>query len=106
MPAMQAASMPPATPRKPVTDSYFGVNVADPYRWLEDPADPSVQAWSDAQNRFARSHLDAIESREALHKRVHDLLEDPSPSYFGLVDRRGHLFGLKLAPPSSNPCSY
>ena len=34
----------PATPRKPVTDTYNGVAVVDDYRWLEASADPEVQA--------------------------------------------------------------
>ena len=35
----------PATPQRPVTDTYFGKSVVDNYRWLEDTNSPEVQAW-------------------------------------------------------------
>ncbi|HEX8793632.1 MAG TPA: prolyl oligopeptidase family serine peptidase [Polyangiaceae bacterium] len=93
----------PATPQKPVIDTYFGTQVTDPYRWLEDARDPEVQAWSDAQNVYARAHLDAIPSRQALHGRLHDLMSEPSPNYFGLTYRGGKLLALELLPPKQQP---
>ena len=33
----------PATPKRPVTDSYFGVRVTEDYRWLENWNDPAVK---------------------------------------------------------------
>jgi len=86
-----------------VVDSYAGTQVTDDYRWLEDPKDPAVQAWSDAQNAFARSHLDAIPSRAALRARLGDLIGEPSPRYFGLGYRGGKLFALELLPPKQQP---
>lgn len=48
---MSAPSLaaPPDTPKRPVTDKYHGVEVVDPYRWLENAKDPEVRKWSDAQ---------------------------------------------------------
>ena len=43
----------PETPRKPVTEEYHGIQVEDPYRWLEDAKDPLVREWTDAQNRLS-----------------------------------------------------
>jgi prolyl oligopeptidase len=37
-------------PREPVSDVYHQVAVADPYRWLENGADPKVSAWSAAED--------------------------------------------------------
>ena len=45
---------PPVFPKGDTTDVIQGVKVADPYRALEDAADPKVKAWSDAQN--VRTH--------------------------------------------------
>ncbi len=45
----------PATPKKPVTDTYQGVQVVDEYRWLENGSDPAVKKWAEAQNEFARA---------------------------------------------------
>jgi hypothetical protein len=36
---------PPVAAVRVVTDEYFGVKVADPYRYMEDLANPEVAAW-------------------------------------------------------------
>jgi len=56
------------------SDVHFGVTVADPYRWLEDGKSPEVQAWLGAENKLARSYLDALPGRAALEKRFGQLL--------------------------------
>ena len=88
----------PPTPRRPVVDTYHGVEVVDDYRWLEDRADPEVRAWSDAQNRVTRAHLDALPAHPILRERVADLL-GTSVRYGPIGWRDGRLFALKLQPP-------
>ena len=56
------------------SDVHFGVKVNDPYRWLEDGKSPEVQAWLGAENKLARSYLDALPGRAALEKRFGELL--------------------------------
>ena len=56
---------PPAFPKGDTTDVIQGVKVADPYRGLEDAADPRVKAWSDAESARTRAYLDALPGREA-----------------------------------------
>src|SRR5690349_2050174 len=46
----------PASRRDEVVEQIHGVAVADPYRWLEDPSKPEVQAWMTAQDSYARAH--------------------------------------------------
>ncbi len=58
-------------------DDYHGTPIADPYRWLEDPADPEVVAWTEAQNRRTRGFLDAIPARERLRERLTKLWDYP-----------------------------
>jgi prolyl oligopeptidase len=101
--SLWAADGPPPTPKHPVTDVYHGVSVKDDYRWLEDWADPAVRAWSEAQNRYARSYLDALPARDALAQELRRLLADPSPRFRALVERRGKLFALKTLPPKEQP---
>jgi prolyl oligopeptidase len=64
----------PPTRTVDVTDIHFGVKVTDPYRWLEESTSPEVQAWLDAQNKLARTYLDALAGRAALAKRFAQLL--------------------------------
>ena len=53
-------------------DSYHGVDIADPYRWLEDDVRESeaVKSWVDAQNDVTFKYLAAIEEREIIEKRM------------------------------------
>src|SRR5690349_15530585 len=55
-----AFAQPPATPKKPVTDTYNGVQVTDDYRWLENSSDSAVRKWSDSENAYARKYLDSL----------------------------------------------
>src|SRR5678815_2289787 len=72
-----AAAKPPAIPthKDDVVDHLHGVDVADPYRWLEDADAPDVQRWTDAQNAATRRALDRVPDRAALEKRLWQLHE-------------------------------
>jgi hypothetical protein len=56
----------PATAVDGVSDVYHGVTVADPYRWLENGADPNVHDWSVAQDKRTQAYLNAL--TKALHQ--------------------------------------
>ena len=51
-------------------DNYHGVEVADPYRWLEDDNSAETKAWVKSQQQFADAHLNAIAGREPLNQRI------------------------------------
>ena len=51
-------------------DIYFGTEVADPYRPLEDDNSPETKAWVDAENAVTLGYLEAIPFREKLRKRL------------------------------------
>ena len=47
-----------------------GVEVADPYRWLEDGAAAEVQAWTAAQNAQTEAWLGAVPARAPIRRRL------------------------------------
>jgi len=62
----------PATPRGPITESYFGTPVPDPYRWLETDIrnSDSVSNWVEEQDRFTRGYLASLPGRETIESRL------------------------------------
>lgn len=70
-----AAPAPPVAAVRPVTDEYFGVKVADPYRYMENLKDPEVAAWFKGQNDYTRSVLARIPGRTAFLARIKTLDE-------------------------------
>ena len=99
----QAPACPPATPQKPVVDTYHKTTITDNYRWLENWGDAKVKAWSEAQNSCARAYLDALPGREAIQTRLTGLLGGASPSYFNVKIAGGTTFFMKYQPPRQQP---
>lgn len=48
------------------TDEYFGIKVADPYRWLENDTTAEVAEWVKQQNSITQNYLEKIPFREDL----------------------------------------
>ncbi|MDE1837956.1 MAG: prolyl oligopeptidase family serine peptidase [Euryarchaeota archaeon] len=84
---------PPHTPRRPVWNTYQGGRVRDDYRGLENAGSQEVRRWSRAQNRAARSFLDALPARPYLLRHVEDGTPYPSVLFAtGENDRRVNPF--------------
>ncbi len=98
-----SAPPPPATAAGHDTDTYFGVKVNDPYRWLENGSDPRVHAWSVAQDARTRGFLDALPQRGRIHKRLLQMMSENSPFYAGLYPAGGKLFAYYTQPPKQQP---
>lgn len=63
----------PTTKVGNTVDTYFGVKVADPYRWLEDDMSIETNVWVDNQNEVTNAFLNQITYREAFKKRLQKL---------------------------------
>ena len=63
----------PDTRRDNTVDNYFGTQVADPYRWLEDDASDETAQWVQAQNRVTNHYLKGIPGRKQLLNRLLDV---------------------------------
>jgi prolyl oligopeptidase len=70
----------PATRTVDAKDTLFGVDVRDPYRWLEDAKSPEVQAWMKAQDDLARARIAAQPERAAIAARLKELFYVDSQS--------------------------
>ncbi|MBN2471577.1 MAG: S9 family peptidase [Anaerolineae bacterium] len=79
----------PQARKDAVVDDYFGIPVADPYRWMEDPQAPELRAYIDAQNAITRAYLDAIPERERIQARLAALHSSPQVAEYGQASRRG-----------------
>jgi prolyl oligopeptidase len=67
----------PETAREDVTDNYFGTEVAEPYRWLENDTSAATGQWVIAQNELTYSYLDNIKFRPALKERLTKIYDYP-----------------------------
>ena len=76
-----------------VRETLHGVEVRDPYRWLEDQKSPETRAWIDAQNAYSHALLDKLPGRNALKKRLQELLNVDAVSL--PVERGGRYFFSK-----------
>ena len=89
----------PPTRVEPVTDTYHGVSVADPYRWLEEGTSAEVREWTAAQTARTRAYLDALPFRSALEARLAELMSQSSVSYRDFKSAGGQLF-LRYSDPA------
>jgi prolyl oligopeptidase len=102
-PAPKAAMNPPPPPReegppraivREVKDAYFGVTVADPYRWMEEPNSPELATYMKAQAGFTRAKLDARPERAALAERI-KALDHTGARVWGVESWGGRYFYFK-----------
>jgi prolyl oligopeptidase len=68
MGASFALAQPALPPSKPAPETFFGTEVADPYRNLEDTKSPAVAAWMKAKSDYAHKLLASISGRDAIYR--------------------------------------
>lgn len=100
-----ALEAPPAAPIRPVRDTYFGTEVVDNYRYLENLASPEVQAWMKSQADYTRASLDLLPGRGALLERIHELSNSDSIRR-GFVRRGQRYFYQLLETGAQQPKLY
>ena len=65
---------PPFTVTQPVTEVLHGVQIVDPYRWLEEQSSQATREWIAEQTAYSQQYFNAIPGRPRLKKRVEELL--------------------------------
>ena len=63
----------PVAKQVDTVDTYFGKEVADPYRWLENIDSEETKKWVDAQVKVTDNYLAAIPFRDKIKNRLTDL---------------------------------
>jgi prolyl oligopeptidase len=69
-----AASGPPKAEVRAVEEDLHGTKIVDQYRWLEDGTNVETQKWVAEEMAYTRSVLDPLAGRDAIHKRLTELL--------------------------------
>jgi prolyl oligopeptidase len=96
--APQRPPYPPA-PSQPATDTYFGTQIVDPYRSLEDPNDPRTRAWAAAETVLAQNYIHGLPAYAQIRARVEELARS-SPSRSNLEIAGGRWVYLRRTPPA------
>jgi len=91
-----------AAAAREVRETLHGVEVADPFRWLEEVKSEDTQAWLRAQDEEARRAFAAIPGRAALAGRIREL-SGAQVTVRNLAMAGGKVFYLKLAPGHDTP---
>ncbi|HKV81578.1 MAG TPA: prolyl oligopeptidase family serine peptidase [Candidatus Sulfotelmatobacter sp.] len=107
----QSADTPAATPgappkaqAKPIVDLYHGTKVVDNYRWLEDGNSPETQKWVADEMAYTRALLDPLPGRDAIHKRLTELLSIGSITAPYIAGK--HYFYTKREGMQNQPVLY
>ena len=70
-------------------DTYFGVKVADPYRWLEDDKSPETAKWVEEENQVTFGYLEKIPYRQSVKARLEKIINYPR---YGRPFRQGQYY--------------
>ncbi|MFZ4263125.1 prolyl oligopeptidase family serine peptidase [Sphingobacterium sp. HJSM2_6] len=63
----------PNTAKGPQKDIFFGIEVEDPYRWLEDDLSEETKKWVNEENVVTQDYLGQIPYREQIRQRLEKL---------------------------------
>lgn len=83
----------PETKKVDTVDVYFGHEVADPYRWLEDDNSDETEAWVKAQNEVTFGYLEQIPFRNKIKERLTEIWDYPKT--YSPYKEGGHYFRFK-----------
>jgi len=97
-------AVPPRAEVKPVVDVYHGTKVIDNYRWLEDGNAAQTQKWVAEEMAYTRALLDPLPGRDAIHKRLTELLSIGSITAPAIAGK--HYFYTKREGMQNQPVLY
>lgn len=93
----------PPTPVGQVTNTYHGVTVSDPYRWLEDHSDARVQDWEAAQDERTRTYLDSLPVRKPVFAQLLQQTQAASKRFYDIYATGNQVFAMLNDPAKQQP---
>jgi len=91
----------PVAPVRIVTDTYFGTNINDPYRWLEDIHSPESAQWIKAQAEYADDYLENLPLHDSILAELSHL-NDTGIKLYWVKKRGSRYFYVKKKPKGNN----
>jgi prolyl oligopeptidase len=91
----------PPSRAESIRETLFGVEVKDPYRWLEAEGSPEVAAWSKEQNALARKMLDGFDGRDELKAELEPMFRLERRS--GVQVKGTRIFYQRTPPDKEQP---
>src|SRR5512146_1178968 len=90
----------PDTRKDSVVTNYFGIQVADPFRWLENGDSPEVKKWIEYQNNYTNKVLSGFSEAGKMESRIKELETTSSEKYDPrfINDR---LYFMQSTPPQA-----
>ena len=67
----------PPTKKGDVKETYFGTEVEDPYRWLEDDNSAETAEWVKTENKLTFGYLEKLPYRDQIKTRLTELWDYP-----------------------------
>lgn len=93
----------PVTHTVSQTDTYFGHEIADPYRWLESQQSDETRQWINEQNAFTEKALKSVSRTFTLRERIKTNTE----IYYSTPERKGdYYFKVKSATNGKEVAIY
>ena len=90
---------PALAPVHPVVNEYWGIELSDPYQYMENMDDSIVKNWMIANADYARGILDGISGRSGLIEKMQEFDERRSDQVSSLtILDNDHYFYLKTTP--------
>jgi len=65
------------TDQKTIIENFYGTEVTDPYRWLENATSEDTRAWVEAQNEVSSAYFQAGNERSRIMQRLTELTNFP-----------------------------
>ncbi|NNF20262.1 MAG: prolyl oligopeptidase family serine peptidase [Flavobacteriaceae bacterium] len=103
----QEVVVPAVLPEDNVTETYHGITIQDPYRYVENLEDPQVLSWMRDHSNYARATLEAIPGRKSVLDKFYELDKRVSSRVGNTkITENGRYFYIKFRPEDDNGKLY